>query len=438
LEARDPSEERAMARPADKSSNESEKSSEKPTSETPSSSSPSEAQGEGKDAKDRSAASGGAASTPAFIERMKGQHKALQAILDKRTTASAEPFAIAEEFAAAWLPHNLIEREILRETARGGGAAEAVAEVEIRKDLLNFLLANLIDEGPRGAEKAALEALAEQFSALVQAGEREEGGLFQAVDSFLASGRLPLSQIERRYERSKQRFEHLDGDAIGEAIELLAPRRLSVPEERRQSERERDMPRYSSQTRDRDEQGRFLPEDERDYGRGGGGYRSMPQRDEGGRFLSEERRGRGRYDDDDRRSGSRGRTHGGWFGDSEGHSEASRRGWEDSDHGRSGWYGDSEGHSEASRRGWEDSDHGRSGWHGDREGHSEASRRGWENSDHGRSGWYGDPGAHSEASRRGWDEGHRSSQRRDEDNGRTSQRSRYEMDDRRSTGERRR
>jgi hypothetical protein len=48
------------------------------------------------------------------------------------------------------------------------------------------------------------------------------------------------------------------------------------------------------------------------------------------------------------------RAHGGWFGDPEGHSEASRRGWDDPDHGRSGWYGDPEGHSEASRRGWDE------------------------------------------------------------------------------------
>jgi hypothetical protein len=41
--------------------------------------------------------------------------------------------------------------------------------------------------------------------------------------------------------------------------------------------------------------------------------------------------GRSRYEDedDDRRSSRGGRGHGGWFGDSRGHSEASRRGWED-------------------------------------------------------------------------------------------------------------
>ena len=151
----------------------------------------------------------------------------------------------------------------------------------------------------------------------------------------------------------------------------------------------------------------------------------------------------GRYS---RRGGSsEGRGTGGWFGDSEGHSEASRRGWESGSHGESGWYGDSEGHSQASRRGWDNPRHGESGWYGDSEGHSEASRRGWEGREGGRSpryeersqrydemqsrsrsrydddrdyrrsddyergnggrghgGWSGDPEGHSEASRRGW------------------------------------
>ena len=140
---------------------------------------------------------------------------------------------------------------------------------------------------------------------------------------------------------------------------------------------------------------------------------------------------RSRNDDDDRRSGSGS----GWYGDPEGHAEAARRGWEerepsrgrgrsedDHDHrrgddrngderrsssrsrdeGHRGWYGDSEGHSEAARRGWDEreassrsrsrsdddddrrrssSHEGHGGWFGDSRGHSEASRRGWQNRD---------------------------------------------------------
>ncbi len=91
------------------------------------------------------------------------------------------------------------------------------------------------------------------------------------------------------------------------------------------------------------------------------------------------------------RNGGGGRRTGGWFGDSEGHSEprvgAGRiritaiqvgtviarvihrprvGAGQNPDHGDSGWYGDREGHSQASRRGWENPNHGDSGWFGDR------------------------------------------------------------------------
>jgi hypothetical protein len=431
-----------MARsPADKSSNENEKSSGKSSEksnsdattgadETAASAASGESVGaasgesknksrnEGKtEGKEKETAQGST-----YIDRLKSQLQSLQQFLDKRNEASAQPLEIAKEFAAVWLPHFLVERDLLRQSTRSeGGKAEALAEVEVRKDLLNLLLSNLLDGGPKGAEKAALDAMAEQFAALAQAGQREDG-FYQSIDSLFTSGQLPMSQVESRHERLKKRFERIDDDTIGEAVDLLAPRRLSVHEERQQSEREYSMPRYSSQTRDRDEQGRFLPDEERDYGRGGsrgGGYRSTPQRDEAGRFVSDdERRSRGRYEDDDDRYRSR---------------RSSGRDYEDDDRrsggrqgGRGGWFGDPEGHSEASHRGWERSEHEGSGWYGDREGHSQASRRGWERSEHEGSGWYGDREGHSEASRRGWEEGHRS-QRRDDDDGRYGRSSgRYE------------
>ena len=73
-----------------------------------------------------------------------------------------------------------------------------------------------------------------------------------------------------------------------------------------------------------------------------GGSRSRGRYDDeddryGRRSMGRERDDDGRYS---RRGGSsEGRGTGGWFGDSEGHSEASRRGWESGSHGESGWYG---------------------------------------------------------------------------------------------------
>jgi hypothetical protein len=132
--------------------------------------------------------------------------------------------------------------------------------------------------------------------------------------------------------------------------------------------------------------------DEREGSRGryrdDGRRRSMPARDDEGRFMSS----RSRYDDDDDyRRGSRG--YGGWYGDPEGHSEASHRGWDERGGSRSRYRDDDEdrryarsrddeGRFTSSRPRYDDDDDDRrgsrrhGGWYGDPEGHSEAARRG--------------------------------------------------------------
>jgi hypothetical protein len=214
---------------------------------------------------------------------------------------------------------------------------------------------------------------------------------------------------------------------------------------------DRDMGRGGSRNgnRDRDENGRFMSEDDRGYssrsGRGWddddrGGYRSSGRdRDENGRFMSEDERGyssrssRGRDYDDDRRDsrfGGRERDEYGRFAsEDERYSSRSGRGrdYDDEDDrrgSRSGWYGDSEGHSEASRRGWDERQGGsrsrsrdddyRSGSRGEGHGWDERqggmrSRSSREEDDDdrrgsrgGHGGWSGDPEGHAEAARRGW------------------------------------
>jgi hypothetical protein len=423
------------------------------------------------------------ASSVGPIEFLAQQHQRLQAMLAKRSESEAEPNAIMREFVELWLPHQAVEAEFLVPALRDSGFDEAkIAASEIRKDIINILLADLLQGMDDGFAGAKLDALASELDTLVQAASQNSENVQAAIAS--ATDKGPSSELAERYERLKRQFA--DMDSIGEALVMLAPRRLSVSFNSQRSRREYPMSSRYSNMRERDEQGRFTSDDERGYrgsrGRGGperdeqgrfmsegGGSRSRGryddederyghgstgrERDEEGRFMSEGGgRSRGRYEDEDdrygRRSmsrerddegrsgrrggGSEGRGHGGWFGDSEGHSEASRRGWESGSHGESGWYGDPEGHSEASRRGWENPRHGESGWYGDPEGHSEASRRGWEhghegnyrgrssrddemrsrsrsryddergNGGRGHGGWSGDPEGHSEASRRGW------------------------------------
>lgn len=194
---------------------------------------------------------------------------------------------------------------------------------------------------------------------------------------------------------------------------------------------------------ERDEEGRFMSDEDDDRGssaRGGNGGRNSSRsrsRDDYEDDRGSPRSGRGgssmrsggnsRYDDDDVRSHGRS----GWFGDSEGHSEASRRGWQNSDHGDSGWYGDSEGHAEAARRGWEDrddrgrsasrsrsssryedEDDSRSGGGRSSSSRSRSSREDYDDdrsssrgrsSGRGQGGWFGDSEGHSQAARQRWE-----------------------------------
>ena len=412
-------------------------------------------------------------------ELLKQQHQELQASLAKRSESDADHPAVVEEFAMLWLPHQAVEAEILAPVLKNSGMDRAkIAATEIRKDIINILLADLLQNEDDEFVEAKLDMLAGQVEALIEAANPEGESAKAAIAA--ATAELPSlsSQLKARYERLKQRFADMD-ESIGEAMVMLAPRRLSVSFKSQPSRREYDMSSRYSNMRERDEQGRFVSDDDQDY-RGSSrsrsryedddrsyrGSRGGPERDEHGRFMSEgggsrsrgrhedederysrgsmgrERddegrfmsegggRSRGRYEDEDERygrrsmgrerdddgrftqrgGGSEGRGHGGWFGDSEGHSEASRRGWESGSHGESGWYGDSEGHSEASRRGWE----GRGGRHDEMPSRSrsrhEDDERGYRRGDdyergnggRGHGGWSGDPEGHSEASRRGW------------------------------------
>ncbi|HZZ62851.1 MAG TPA: hypothetical protein VFE63_17085 [Roseiarcus sp.] len=345
---------------------------------------------------------------------------------------------------------------------------DKMAAVAVRKDMLNMLLADLIHSGAVDGAKAKLDALSDALEAIIAASQQQTEAMGEASDESSLNELGP--EMKGRFERMKNRFADID-EAIEEAMDLLRPQSLSVFSERRRGRREGDTSRYG-RMRDRDEVGRFAPEDERGYSRRRGGYRGEQERDEEGRFMSEGRRSRGRdmdedegryggyrgeqerdeegrfisegrrsrgrnmdedegrygggrramgreYDEDERRYGSRDRNQGGWYGDREGHSEASRRGWRSSRQGgESGWYGDPEGHSEAARRGWserrDEYDEGRyrsRPRYEDEDRRYESRRREDDDERYGRGGrnrsghggWSGDPRGHSEAARKGWE-----------------------------------
>ena len=246
---------------------------------------------------------GAKSGAPETVELLKTQHRDLQATLAKRSGADADPSAIVKEFAIAWLPHMAVERDILVPALNDAGIDEdKIAAIAIQKDIINLLLADLLRDESGQFGRAKLEALAKQVDALLAGAEGEDNGLFAIVSAAESSIPGLNAQMKARYDRTKQRFANMD-EAIGEAMVMLAPRRLSVPSGSRQNRREFEMSRYSN-VRERDDQGRFTSDDESGYR----GSRSAGRdRDDQGRFMSEGgRSSRGRHEDDDDRRYSRG------------------------------------------------------------------------------------------------------------------------------------
>jgi hypothetical protein len=68
----------------------------------------------------------------------------------KRTDANADRDAIVKEFAAAWLPHLAVEQEVLAPALNQAGIdEEKLAAGAIQKDIVNFLLADLLRDDSR-------------------------------------------------------------------------------------------------------------------------------------------------------------------------------------------------------------------------------------------------------------------------------------------------
>ncbi|WP_333836285.1 hemerythrin domain-containing protein [Novosphingobium sp.] len=351
--------------------------------------------------------------------------------------------AIIAEVCKALTLHTMLEEEVFYPACRDATSDEDdLDEAQVEHDSAKLLIADLMAGDRRDPFRdAKVKVLSEQILHHVKEEEGDDGIFAEAREKGVDTPELAERLKQRRGELEAE--DRLPPQA---PVSFGASTRDQSKNTSARSTQERTTASYQNRDRDDDDRftggGRHPADDDRRYSRG----QDRP-RDEDGRFMSDDR-GRGRSRDDadrggsyrgsgrdgERSGGSRGGDGRGWYGDREGHSEASRRGWQNSDHEGSGWYGDREGHSEASRRGWQNSDHEGSGWYGDRQGHSDASRRGWDDGhrsdqggrggrsrdhddrggrrmsrdDDGRShgGWFGDSRGHSEASRRGWDNRH--------------------------------
>jgi hypothetical protein len=360
------------------------------------------------------------------VTLLKQDHREVEALFKKYQSAGEnEKREIVRQVCTDLIVHALLEEEIFYKACRQQGVeSKDLDEAQVEHDSAKMLILELLSGSPSSAYfDAKVAVLSEYIKHHVGEEEKPGEGIFAKAQK---KGLDMRALGQRLQTRKKELLEKAEANELGPP----RPRALQLQLSQEYQEN-RNMPRYSND-RDRDERGRFREDDEGRYSRSQSSSR------------------RSSYDDDDDRRGSRGRSEGrGWYGDSEGHSEAARsrggssrssRDYDDDDdresrgRGRGGWFGDSEGHAEAARDRWEDDRSGSrsrsSGRYDDDDDRGRGSRSrssSYDDDDDGRRGsrsrssgryeddddrggrgggrgWFGDSEGHAEAARERWED----------------------------------
>lgn len=365
-------------------------------------------------------------STSDGFVHLRESHKDLRALIgecEKVDEDGAED--LLARLTRTWARHAAAHEALFNCAAEAGLDEFApLNEGEIDTDLASFLLRRAGRDLEGAMQLAGLRVAARMIGSIIEREEKPRSGILAKVKG---AGVDP-DYLGRRIDACKQ------AQLRGASADRPQLRHLVVNQE---DIMPRNMP-------ERDEEGRFVSDRDHSNRSGGSGYGGRHDDDDrryssrGSRYDDDDRRysRSSRNDDDDRRYSSRGsrydeddssqsrdRGQGGWFGDPEGHSEASRKGWarrEDDDDRYS-----SRGRSSSSRYDDDDrrySSHDRDD--DDRGRYSRSSRYDdddrSQSRDRGQGGWFGDYEGHSEAAELGWER-----RRREGDDRGPSRRSRY-------------
>ena len=285
--------------------------------------------------------------------QLRAHHGTLRALLGEasKVTDGEEAEELLDRLSSAWARH-AAAHELLYESATDAGLREfpALNETAIDGDLVSFLLrAGEQLYGPMAL--AALRVAARLIGEIIEREEKPRSGLLAKAKAAgvdpAALGRdlgSYLTAPSRRGGIRSPRLRHLT--AIQEDN---MPRNSNMPERDEYGRFVSDDDRggrgrssgRDSDDRERDSRGRFMSDRDDDRGRSRGGRDDDRGYSRSSRSYDDDRRSSSRRYDDDDRSYSRDRGQGGWFGDSEGHAEAARRGWDhrrddddDRDYGR--------------------------------------------------------------------------------------------------------
>lgn len=360
-----------------------------------------------------------------FSQAHENLKQAIGALND--ATSGEDRSSAADKVTQLWCRHARMEEGVLGSLRENESAAEMVRSADVGHDIVRLLLSNLRKRDPGDPYFAAIgKELGEVMKRVIAMEGRQKSGLAAQAKS---------AGIEIKEDAT----EH-DGDELDLDLRVLGTSQGGGTSGNQRDKQQEEYTAMAS-NRMRDERGRFTDDDDEDDRRRSSYSRRSDDDDDERRYSS---RSRGQQSD---REGS------GWYGDSRGHSEAAHRGWdtrrgddrsreddddryarssssrsrqryEDDDDERGsrgrehgGWFGDSEGHSRAARgqssgggrREYDDDYDRRRSQSSRRDDDDDVDRRG---SGRGYGGWFGDSGGHSQASRRGWDE------RRDDDDDR--------------------
>ena len=391
------------------------------------------------------------------ITLLKADHKKVEELFGKYENSKTrnEKAQLARQIAEDLIVHAKIEEEIFYPACREHAEDEKpLDEAQVEHDSAKALISELIAGTPSDQYyDAKVKVLAEQIRHHVKEEEKMSEGIFakakkagldtDGLGQQLAQRKTELSQeiqrqgltpptpisiTNRKKEnsmRNDQRMPERDdqgrfmsGDDRGyHSRGRQSSSRYDNDDDYRSSGRS-----SSSDNRSRDDDGRYMSDDrgssrdsrymsdDRGSSRGrddddnrsnsrGSSSRSRSDYDDNNRsYGGYSSRGRSSYDDDNRRSSSQGS---GWYGDSEGHAEAARLGWEhrdDDDRGSRSRSFSSSSRGGRSSSSYDDND--------DRNYRSSGSRssggRSSSSGENGQGGWFGDPEGHSEAARKGW------------------------------------
>ena len=377
------------------------------------------------------------------VALLTADHRKVEALFEQYQAAgdAAQKAQLAQQICTELNVHTAIEEEIFYPACREKGVEHTTMdEAQVEHDGAKLLIRDLMRGRPEDEYyDAKVKVLSDYIKHHVAAEERSGDGIFARANE----AGVDMAQLAQRLKTRKQ---ELTVEAECGRMWPLPLRSLGMARARNYPQ-ESDLQRYA----ERDEQGRFLPADERGGGRGY--YAARDYQDDEGRGYTrgggrgwygdpqghsraaeegwEQRRGGGGYargrDYEDERYGSPGggRGQGGWFDDAEGRSRAWEEGfgprtggggyarggrdYEDERYGNrgyprggpGGWFGEPQGHSRAAEEGWEQR-RGGGGYARGRDYEDERyGSRGGGRGGHG--GWFGDAEGHSRASEEGWE-----------------------------------